>query len=79
MLCEAPGSRNNLCLRALAEDLRCMENAALDPVSLQGAVMEAPAQDLAYVSVFVPEAVALLFEYDAWQYRNFCVQYMLCC
>ena len=56
-----------------------MENAALDPVSLQGAVMEAPAQDLAYVSVFVPEAVALLFEYDAWQYRNFCVQYMLCC
>ena len=76
---EAPGSRNNLCLRALAEDLRCMENAALDPVSLQGAVMEAPAQDLAYVSVFVPEAVALLFEYDAWQYRNFCVQYMLCC
>ena len=69
---EAPGSRNNLCLRALAEDLRCMENAALDPVSLQGAVMEAPAQDLAYVSVFVPEAVAL-------RSSNTRLGSMLCC
>ncbi|CAE7263312.1 unnamed protein product [Symbiodinium sp. CCMP2592] len=56
---EAHAAHDNLCLRTLAEDLRSMEQAALDPVSLAGPVMEAPAQDLAYVAPFVPDAVAL--------------------
>lgn len=56
---EAESARNNLCLRTLAEDFRNMEQAALAPVSLQGVVLEAPAQDLAYVAPFAPDAVAL--------------------